>query len=117
MNVHLMRGSKSNLISGNANESIYYTHNELVAITKMSKAMATADGKLDANELFLIANELSNNSSQEKILDEADFMNSEYAISIIKDMTADKKKYVCGFLAAISASEVMSMQKKLLCGS
>lgn len=75
-----------------------------MAIFKMAKAMSAADSHIDITELAIIANEMRQFGAQDKnLLDEADAMEADEALIVLKNMTPEEKRYVCGFLAAISA--------------
>jgi len=85
-----------------------FSENELTAIVRMAKAMAAADGKIDAKELILIAGELASFASGidgSRILDSSDNMSADEALRILNRLTPEEKKYVCGYLAAISTAD------------
>ena len=86
---------------------MYFYENELKAIVKMAKTMIAADGRLDAAEIVMLATELTKLSrfDNEKILEAADVMEPAEALRILKGLTTDEKKYVCGYLAAISKAD------------
>lgn len=80
-----------------------YSNQELMAIYKMAKAMALADGHVDLNEMGFIAEEMRFLGVSDKhVFFEADKMQEDVAFSILRNMSPEKKRYVCGCLAAIS---------------
>jgi uncharacterized tellurite resistance protein B-like protein len=63
-----------------------------------------ADGRGDAREAALIARELmslSNGYNTENVVKAADRMEVDESLRILRSLTNEEKKYVCGFLAAI----------------
>ena len=84
---------------------MYFTEKELTAIVKMAKVMVAADGKIDLREGNLIAaelNSLTHGMNPETILEASNSMDPSKAFEILKNLTTEEKKYVCGYLAAIS---------------
>jgi uncharacterized membrane protein YebE (DUF533 family) len=67
--------------------------------------MTAADGQVDLKEVALIAGELNNLAqglNKEAILEASDNMDPSKAFEVLKNLTTEEKKYVCGYLAAIS---------------
>lgn len=87
------------------------TFNELqmIAIAKLAKAMIAADGKVEKAELSAMALEFTrfgvSPDALDRILSNADSMESGTAISIISLMNEAQKKYVTGYLAFIMAAD------------
>lgn len=83
---------------------MFFSTRELEAITKMAKAMISADGEIKAGEIIALGEELKHfaPSNAEAILDGSDRMDTVESLQILKNMTIEEKKYVCGFLAAVS---------------
>lgn len=87
------------------------TFNELqmIAIAKLAKAMIAADGKVEKAELAAMALEFTrfgvSPDALDRILSNADSMESGTAISIISLMNEAQKKYVTGYLAFIMAAD------------
>ncbi|WP_262279327.1 TerB family tellurite resistance protein [Hallella absiana] len=87
------------------------TFNELqmIAIAKLAKAMIAADGKVEKTELAAMALEFTrfgvSPDALDRILSNADSMESGTAISIISLMNEAQKKYVTGYLAFIMAAD------------
>jgi hypothetical protein len=82
-----------------------FTSIEMAAITKLAKAMAAADGKLENNEASYIALELMrfDVKNPDPILKGADEMDPTIALSIVSKMTREEKKYVTAYLGALMA--------------
>lgn len=84
-----------------------FTQNEMVAIFKLAKLMAAADGKVTHDERAIILTDLASfgvapNSLQSTMLEKmADEMEPTEAITIVANMTTEEKKYVCGYMAAV----------------
>ena len=87
------------------------TFNELqmIAIAKLAKAMIAADGKVEKTELAAMALEFTrfgvSPDALDRILSNADSMESGTAISIISLMNEAQKKYVTGYLAFVMAAD------------
>lgn len=82
-----------------------FTVKELAAIHNLAKVMVDADGKIEGKEAVLAALELtklSNGIDSDSIVKMAETMEPAKAFEVVKNMTTDEKKYVSGFLAAIS---------------
>lgn len=88
-----------------------FSQNEMVAILKLAKLMAVADGKVTNDERVTIFADLASfgvasNSLQSTMLEKmADEMESTEAITIVANMTTEEKKYVCGYMAAVMAAD------------
>lgn len=88
-----------------------FTREEMVAILKLAKMMATADGKVTDEERACIFLDLGTfgvpaNSLQSTLLEElADAMDSGKAVTIVAEMTTEEKKYVCGYMAAVMMAD------------
>ena len=83
-----------------------YSGLEMAAILKMAQAMANADGKVTNEETAIILAEMANFGAISKtdgLVLAANAMSSSDALIVLKGMSTMQKKYVCGFLAAISA--------------
>ncbi|MBR4390106.1 MAG: tellurite resistance protein TerB [Prevotella sp.] len=82
---------------------------ELAAILKAGNAMVNADGKTTKEELAVLFHELENfNVPAEQIpglLVIADQMEVPTMFKTLSDLDVKEKKYVCGYLAAIMASD------------
>lgn len=84
---------------------MYFTPKELAAIHNLAKAMIDADGRIESKEATLAALELtklSNGIDADSIVRMAEGMEPSKAFEVVKNLTSDEKKYVAGFLAAIS---------------
>ncbi|MGM9746585.1 MAG: TerB family tellurite resistance protein [Paludibacteraceae bacterium] len=88
-----------------------FTQNEMVAIFKLAKLMAAADGKVTNDERATIFTDLASfgvasNSLQSTMLEKmADEMEPTKAITIVANMTTEEKKYVCGYMAAVMVAD------------
>lgn len=82
---------------------------QMIAIAKLAKAMIAADGKVEKAELAAMALEFTrfgvSPDALDRILSNADSMESGTAISIISLMNEAQKKYVTGYLAFIMAAD------------
>ena len=82
---------------------------ELSALLSAGIVMSHVDGKCTDVENTLVIKELTSfNVSQDEAklyLKVAVDMSSEYTIEVLKGMTNDKKKYACGYLAAVMVSD------------
>lgn len=83
--------------------------NELAALVKLGVAMAAADGHVDDCENEAIKHELENFNLDGLetigILASAQEMEPGEAVIILGGMDNEKKKYACGYLAAIMAAD------------
>lgn len=80
---------------------ITFSSAEKVAILAMNKAMVLADGVVDKNEVLLttlIMTKLNVTQSEGSL---ADDMKMGDAIDIVKKMTSEKKRFVCGLLGTM----------------
>ena len=81
---------------------------QLAAMINAGKAMAEADRNVDNEEVALIAQEVLMHSVPKKglndIFDLAEQMPVPSMFSTLAEMSDEKKKYVCGFLAAVMAA-------------
>lgn len=86
-----------------------YTGNELAALVHIGVLMAAADGHVDDLEQFAIAKELSAFGVEPNQLDSllviAKNMQTTGAIVTLSGMSNEQKRYACGYLAAIMASD------------
>lgn len=88
-----------------------FTQNEMVAILKLAKLMAVADGRLTNDERATIFADLGSfgvafNSLQSTMLEKlADEMEPAAAIAVVANMTIEEKKYVCGYMAAVMVAD------------
>lgn len=88
-----------------------FTQEEMVAILKLAKLMAVADGKLTDDERNCIFADLHSfgvqaNSLQSTLLEQkADALEPTKAISIVAQLTTEEKKYVCGYMAAVMIAD------------
>lgn len=88
-----------------------FTQNEMVAILKLAKLMAVADGKLTNDERAIMFADLgsfgvASNSLQSTVLEKlADDMEPTAAIAIVANLTTEEKKYVCGYMAAVMIAD------------
>ena len=88
-----------------------FTQNEMVAILKLAKLMAVADGKMTDDERATIFADLGSfgvaaNSLQSTLLEKkADEMEPATAIAVVANMTTEEKKYVCGYMAAVMVAD------------
>lgn len=88
-----------------------FTQNEMVAILKLAKLMAVADGRLTNDERATIFADLGSfgvafNSLQSTMLEKlADEMDPAAAIAVVANMTIEEKKYVCGYMAAVMVAD------------
>ena len=83
-----------------------YSGLEMAAILKMAQVMANADGKVTNDETAIILAEMANFgaiSKSDGLVLAAKAMSASDALMVLKGMNTIQKKYVCGFLAAISA--------------
>ena len=78
---------------------------QLAAAVKAGKAMAAADGRIDPEELKVIAIGLSEfgivGDETELILSLADAMEPATMLATLAAMNDDQKKFVCGYLSTI----------------
>ncbi len=78
---------------------------EFIAMIKLGKAMAAADGRLDEKELTLMSAVVISfgvsASDYAEMLELSDAIDATTALGIISGMTDSQKKYVCAFLANI----------------
>ena len=90
---------------------------ELTAIAKMAKAMTFADGKVDPNEMKVMALEFIRfgvpQTDLELILNAADAMDSDEAIRIISSFDTERKKYVAAYLGLIMVADKNVDEKEL----
>lgn len=81
---------------------------QLAAMIKAGQAMAEADRAVDNEEVAVIANEMLMHSVPKHdvkgIYELADQMAPSSMLSTLTAMSEEKKKYVCGFLAAVMAA-------------
>lgn len=82
---------------------------QLAAAVKAGKAMAAADGKIDDNELMVIAAGLQEfgikGKERDLILSLADAMEPANMLATLAAMNNDQKKFVCGYLSTIMVSD------------
>ena len=82
---------------------------EFIAMLKIGKAMVTADGKIEKNELTMMTAVLMSfgvsPSDLRELLDLSDAMDATTALGIISGMTDSQKKYVCAYLANIMVAD------------
>jgi uncharacterized membrane protein YebE (DUF533 family) len=94
---------------------------QLAAMVKAGKTMALADGKIEENELLVITSGLKKFGVSKRdfdaILELSEIVNPTDMLSILSKMGNEQKKYVCGYLAAIMASDgdVDDSEVKLWC--
>lgn len=94
---------------------------QLAAMVKAGKTMALADGKIEENELLVISSGLMKFGVSKRdfdtILELSDAVSPTDMLSILSKMSYEQKKYVCGYLAAIMASDgdVDDSEVKLWC--
>lgn len=94
---------------------------QLAAMVKAGKTMALADGKIEENELLVISSGLMKFGVSKRdfdiILELSDAVSPTDMLSILSKMGNEQKKYVCGYLAAIMASDgdVDDSEAKLWC--
>lgn len=78
---------------------------QLSAVVRAAKAMIAADGKIDAAEMKLLAQEMASfNIAPREIetcLKLSDSMEPVTMLATLSAMTDEQKKYVSGFLASI----------------
>lgn len=78
---------------------------QLAAAVKAGKAMAAADGKIDPEELKVIALGLQEfgivGDETKLILSLADAMEPATMLATLAAMNEDQKKFVCGYLSTI----------------
>lgn len=78
---------------------------QLAAAVKAGKAMAAADGKIDPEELKVIAIGLQEfgivGDETKLILSLADAMEPATMLATLAAMNEDQKKFVCGYLSTI----------------
>lgn len=82
---------------------------QLAAVLKAGNAIVMADGKTTKKELDVLFHELSNfNVPKDQIpglLLISDQMDVPKMFEILTNLDSESKKYVCGYLAAIMASD------------
>ena len=82
---------------------------EFIAMLKIGKAMVTADGRIEDNELTMMTTVLISfgvtPSDLRELLDLSDAMDATTALGIISGMTDSQKKYVCSYLATIMVAD------------
>lgn len=82
---------------------------ELVAVLKAGHAMVQADGKVEESELKVLFGELGNfgvSLEQAKLMIvSADAMEPSEMFEVLSNLSAEAKKYVSGYLAAIMISD------------
>lgn len=88
-----------------------FSQEEMVAILKLAKLMAVADGKVTDEERACIFSDLGSfgvpaNSLQSTLLEKlADSMEPAKAVTIVAKMTTEEKKYICGYMAAVMIAD------------
>lgn len=86
-----------------------FNKNEVIALAHMGFIMALADGKIAEEETATVALELVKLGVQknevEFILSSSHNIDHSLAVSILSNMTAEKKKEACAFLGTIIASD------------
>lgn len=82
---------------------------ELSAVLKVGFAMAKADGKLEEEEMKVLATSMAEFGVDDKefhsLLTLADAMTPATMIATLASLTKRQKKFVCGFLAMIMVSD------------
>jgi uncharacterized tellurite resistance protein B-like protein len=82
---------------------------EFIAMLKIGRAMVTADGKIEKNELSMMTAVLMSfgvtPSELNELLELSDAMDATTALGIISGMTDSQKKYVCAYLANIMIAD------------
>lgn len=88
-----------------------FTKEEMIAIFKLAKMMALADGKVTQAERDCIFTDLQSfgvkgNTLESVAIEEAaKEMDPANAIRVVAAMTKEEKKYVCGYMAAVMISD------------
>ncbi|HBH09104.1 MAG TPA: hypothetical protein DDX40_06870 [Rikenellaceae bacterium] len=86
-----------------------FEREQLSAIVVLAIAMSVADGRVAQNEVNAISLELANLNDDPKdaplVMTLAKTMGQDRALSIIRQMNLNQKKYVTGFLASIMAAD------------
>jgi uncharacterized tellurite resistance protein B-like protein len=84
-----------------------FTKEQMVAIVKMAKLMAAADGSISKKEVeaifvILLQFGIVKDTLESVVIEKlADGMDASEAINLLSKMTNDQKRYVCGYLALI----------------
>lgn len=82
---------------------------EMTALLNVGAAMIHADGKVDENESFIIAKEVTSFGVQpndlKTLTNDASMMRPAEAVAIISSMDDEQKHYVTSFLVTIMASD------------
>lgn len=92
---------------------------QLAAMAKVGKSMALADGKLEKEELMVMAAGFAefgiHGDDFKLILSLADSMNPEQMLSTLSNLNIEQKKFVCGFLSTIMIAdgEIDESEEKL----
>lgn len=91
------------------------TDNELAAITKYAHAMANVDGKVENSELAYMALEMARCGIKDPIpiFNLANSMTSEKALSIIRELNPEGKKYASAYMGAMMAADGKIKDKEL----
>ena len=86
-----------------------FEREQLSAIAVLAIAMSVADGCVAHNEVYAISLELANlNDDPQEVslaMALAKTMGQDRALSIIRQMDLERKKYITGFLASIMAAD------------
>ena len=90
---------------------------ELSALISAGIIMSNADGKRTDDEDYILIKELTSfnvsHDDAKLYLNVAVDMSSEYTVEVLKAMSDDKKKYACGYLAAVMAADEDIAEKEL----
>ena len=98
-----------------------FTKLELAAMLKVGNAMMMADGRVDNQELKVIAMGMAefgiNESAFEELTSLADSMTPVGMIATLNALNDSQKRFVCGFLATIMISDgdIDDSEMKLWC--
>lgn len=91
------------------NYKMTFSSKEMTAIVALARAMASADGKIEAIELKIIANELVRFGVPQDecttIFRVAEKLNIQEALTIVTQMGREEKKYVAAYLGTMIVAD------------
>ncbi len=83
----------------------YFSKREKSAIIRVAVMMEAADGKADLNETAVNLKVFQLLDADESITEAAKSLSFIDSMSILKSMTTEEKKFVCGILATIMVAD------------
>lgn len=87
---------------------MYFTDRERAAIVKLIKLVTCADGEIKPVEILISKGEMERIgvTNVDAVLKAADDMDFGTACSVVSQMTASEKKYVCAMTGALIAADL-----------